>query len=339
LCSELNLTGLLHLQKLDCNGCVMLTHVQGTNTLVALQHLDLSRSLCSELNLTGLSHLQRLDLGHCYQLTDAQGIDTLVALQVLDLSCSQLSTALDLSKLASLTQLNLLNCTALPAVAGISKLVNLVRANLHNCNMLQFPISSNAAVTIMTALESLEVSSNSALAYFQAQKLPVLVNLEVYGIDSITTIDCSSWPSLTRVIVSDCSNLMSLQGLDKLTSLEQLWFTQCPQLQCLPELNCLKTLQSLSISGCTKLSSIYDNLTIFEALVELDVDNSGIDLAMIEGTDNNLLEQVSVLQQRPGFRCIPCRYASEHDNTYYSDQLDEVRGNDPGDCSNVVGTE
>jgi hypothetical protein len=306
LCSELNLTALIHLQKLKLSQCDLLAGIQGINTLVSLQHLDLSfcKSLRTELNLTGLLYLQYLDLSCCNVSVDVQGIETLMSLKVLNLNYSQLSTTLDLSKLISLTELYLCDCTALRAVTGISKLVNLVSLNLCHCNSVSFPTSSDAVGTTMTTLQSLIVSSNSTLAYFQRQQLPALEVLKVCESDSITTIDCSDWPSLRKVIFRDCSNLTTLQGLDKPTSLELLWLTHCQQLKCLPKLTCLETLKVLSISGCTKLSTIFNKLTDFEALNYLEVDNSGIGLAIVVNTDNNLVGQVSALQQRSGFQYI-----------------------------------
>jgi internalin A len=311
LCSKLNLTGLIHLQHVDLGYCDQLTDIKGINTLMSLQQLDLSycRSLCSELNLTGLIHLQDLDL-YCAKLVNVQGIDTLVSLRTLILSCSQLHTTPDLSKLTLLEDLNLCDCTALPAVTGVSKLVNLIYLNLRNCNSLSTPLfqayitalvsSGDAVGTTMTALQSLGVSSNSALAYFQAQQLPALVMVEVRGIDTITTIDCSIWPSLLTVNVEECSNLTKLQGLDKLTSLQQLWLKRCPQLECLPELSCFETLQRLSVHECTALSTIYNKLTDFKALRELDVCKSGIGQAMYDHSD--VQEQVTALEQRQDFQ-------------------------------------
>jgi internalin A len=228
---------------------------------------------------------------------DVQGIETLVSLR---LESSQLSTELDVSKLTSLTKLNLSRCTALPAVTGISKLAKLNSLNLYRCNSLRFSTSSDADGTIMTALKSLEVSSNSALTYFQRQQLPLLRVLNVHVTDSITTLDCSSWLSLTRLSVHDCSNLTTLQGLDKLSSLEVLRLSTCPLLDCLPELCCFKTLRQLSVLGCTNLGTIHNKLTDFEALRSLHVVNSGIGTALTESTHNNLSEQVSAFQRRHG---------------------------------------
>jgi hypothetical protein len=248
---------------------------------------------------------------------NVQGVKTLVSLRTFSLSYGQLSAALDLSKLTSLTDLNLSDCTALPAVTGISKLVNLVSLNLRHCNSLSFSTSSNAVGAMLPVLSSLTVSNNSTLTYSERQQLPALEDLAVYGNDSITTIDCSSWPTVITLVVHDCSNLTTLQGLDKL-SLKVLELIQCPQLVCLPELTCSKTLQSLSVDGCTKLDTIYNKLTDFEALRELKVHKSGIGLAIVENTDNDVEEQVTTLLQRPGF-CF------ENSRSEFIDSVDDIK--------------
>jgi hypothetical protein len=301
----LDVTGLASLQYFDLSSCEKLKILAGVNTLTALQRLKLNNcvSLGSDLNLTGLIHLQQLDLGYCGELVNVQGIDKLVSLRTLDLSRSHLSTILDLSRLTSLEDLNLYGCTALPAVTGISMLGKLKSLNMRHCSSkLSLSTSSDIVGTSMTGLRSLYVSNKSTLAYLQRQQLPALEELEILHGTSITTIDCGNWPSLTRVTVENCSNLTTLQGLDKAKLLKRLKVAQCPQLECLPELTCFKTLQWLSVYGCRKLGTFCNNLTDFNALRELEVSNSGIGLAISKGTDNNLVEQVSELKQRRHFR-------------------------------------
>jgi hypothetical protein len=76
-------------------------------------------------------------------------------------------------------------------------------------------------------------------------------------------------------------------------------------------------------------------LTDFKALDVLDVYKSGIGLAIIERTDNNLAEQVAALQQRPGFRYRDLRGAAnamfqddvDSEHAYTSDQFDVTESN------------
>jgi hypothetical protein len=84
--------------------------------------------------------------------------------------------------------------------------------------------------------------------------------------------------------------------------LETLNVIKCPKLEYMPVLACMKTLKRLSVEGCPALHSIYNNLTDFVVLNELDLYEGGVGEAIANNTDNNLVEQVSALQRRPGFK-------------------------------------
>jgi hypothetical protein len=324
--TTLDVTGLTFLQYLNLSWCGSLSTLTGVDTLTSLQHLDLEGCipLNSVLDLTGLLKLQLLDLGECGMLTDVQGISTLVALRAFNLElCKQLSTALDLTNLTSLTDVSLNGCTALPAVTGISKLAALTYLNLQHCDTLR--ITDDAVGTTMTELHKLVVSDGSILSYFKKQKLPALDELTVSDSGSIVTLDCSNWSLLTVLTVENCDNLSALQGLEQLSLLVKLRVFGCSQLEHIPALTCLKTLQSLSLEECPKLCSIYNSLTDFELLSYLDLSTSGIGKAIWNSTDSNLVEQVSALQQRPGFKyrdISACEYGYDYMCTD-DDELDD----------------
>jgi hypothetical protein len=144
----------------------------------------------------------------------------------------------------------------------------------------------------------------SILSYFQKQMLPALKELIVAHSDSITAVDCTSWPALTALILRDCSALTTLQGLEKLELLEKLNVRQCPQLEYIPELTCFNTLNSISIRECANLCSIHNKLTDFESLSYLNVSGSGISKAIMDRADADLEAQILALQQRSGFQYI-----------------------------------
>jgi hypothetical protein len=122
-------------------------------------------------------------------LKDVQGIDTLVSLHTLSIGCPFMSIALDLTKLTSLTDVNLSGCTRLSAVIGINKLTSLISLNLDHCNSLRFPDEPDGMTT--TALRTLRINSFSTVFYFQRQDLPVLNELALYGHRTIGTLQCS----------------------------------------------------------------------------------------------------------------------------------------------------
>jgi hypothetical protein len=147
--------------------------------------------------------------------------------------------------------------------------------------------------------------------------LPALGALQVEHSDSVVTLDCSSWPSLTTVTVVDCENLTVLHGLEKLSLLVELHVHDCVKLEHIPELACLKSLQVLSVNWCPKLSSIYNRLTEFEVLIYLNLWGSGIGKAIDNNTDTKLVRQVSALKQRQGF------HYSGSFTAYISDEDDD----------------
>jgi hypothetical protein len=306
--TTVEVTGLTCIQYLNLSSCSSLRALTGIDTLTALQYLHLRScsSLCSELNLTGLNQLQLLNLGDCDMLTDVQGIDTLVSLRKLTLDqCSKLSTALDLTRLTALKYVSLHGCTSLQSVTGIAQLPSLSSLDLCDCSAVSLPNESVITVTL-AALRTLEVNLPSILSYFQKLMLPALKELIVKHNEPITTVDCNSWPSLTALILRECSTLTTLQGLERLELLEKLNVRQCPQLKYIPELTCLKTLTNISIRECANLNSMYNkfNLTDFESLSYLNVSGSGIGRAIMDRTDAVLEAQVLALQKRAGFQYI-----------------------------------
>ena len=305
-----NLTGIKNFTNLTTVNCAYNSGITS---------LDLSGLTSLEsLDVTGLTNLKTLNISGCTSLTDEKitGLDTCTLLEELNVSGTNLTTIefTDFSKLATI---NVINCSKLETFALNSLyLTNTLDAiDLTGCSSLKYLTIQSADITTInfadtTAIETidlggcqsitgtLDVSGKTKLTTLTIGALNNITSLKVTGCTALTEINALASAKLSTIVgLGDCSTLTTL--MLKGTAITSLDFTEKnPALQRLNVENCTKltnliltrdadntTFNSLTIAGCSALSTLYlnncegiDELDIagFTALKELSLIDSGV---------------------------------------------------------------
>ncbi|KAL4597191.1 hypothetical protein ACB092_12G217400 [Castanea dentata] len=176
-------------------------------------------------------------------------------LKLIDLSDSQnLIKTLDFSKVPNLKQLILQRCIRLSKIhASLGNLKWLTRLDLNGCKCLEsLPPKIN--------LESLEIFILSGCS--RLKKFP-----EVVG----------NMSSLSELYLNETAIKELPLSVEHLTGLTKLDLRDCKNLSSLPNVCCcLMSLKSLTLSGCSKINELPENLGNIKSLEELDVSETAI---------------------------------------------------------------
>ncbi|KAM3731588.1 hypothetical protein ACB098_12G175100 [Castanea mollissima] len=176
-------------------------------------------------------------------------------LKLIDLSDSQnLIKTLDFSKVPNLKQLILQRCIRLSKIhASLGNLKWLTRLDLNGCKCLEsLPPKIN--------LESLEIFILSGCS--RLKKFP-----EVVG----------NMSSLSELYLNETAIKELPLSVEHLTGLTKLDLGDCKNLSSLPNVCCcLMSLKILTLSGCSKINELPENLGNIKGLKELDVSETAI---------------------------------------------------------------
>lgn len=254
LLTNLNLSGLISLQTLYCNGWPGVYNnitTLNVNSLANLKNLNCSYMQLTSLDVSNLVNLT--DLNCSYNTISNLNLTGLITLKNLDYSYNLLSNL----SLINLPSLEFLNC-------GFNQLVTLNVLNLGNLKSLF--CSNNQLTTLnlagLTNLESLDFSSNQ------------LTLSNVSGLSSILKVLSCSNNNLTSLNVNGLTSLESLScGRNQLTSLDSSTLLNLKNLDCsenqitslsvanspnLEILNCsINAINNLSLNNLNNLKILY----------------------------------------------------------------------------------
>ncbi|CAN1245260.1 Disease resistance protein L6 [Linum grandiflorum] len=126
---------LLHLE-VSC--CDKLAHIDGLESLEALESLTLESTLTEDEGLDRLGSLQKLNMSNCWSIEELPDISEMKSLKVLDVSeCIKLVRVNGLEKLESLEELYMVDCRLIKELADMSDLKYLAKLNLMGCTELK----------------------------------------------------------------------------------------------------------------------------------------------------------------------------------------------------------
>ncbi|KAF2300063.1 hypothetical protein GH714_007859 [Hevea brasiliensis] len=171
--------------------------------------------------------------------------------------------------------IRILNCnslTSLPAaVTGLHKLSNLREISISYCSNVVFfpgglPASLRRLIIIecekleaipdrmynLTSLQELRITYCPHIVSFPEEGLPTsltslwIIDLKIYEIGMMLP------PTLTRLRIRDFPNLeyLSCRGFQNLTSLQELWISDCPKLTSFPKKGLPPSVLELRIERC-----------------------------------------------------------------------------------------
>ncbi|CAA7058350.1 unnamed protein product [Microthlaspi erraticum] len=249
-----------NLVKIQMQGSKLEKLWEGIHSLPRFKDMDLSRStnLKEIPNLSMATALETLNLGHCSSLVELPSfIQYLQKLKTIDMSyCENLEILPTGVNLKSLEQLTLSGCSRLKSFPEIS--TNISALSLEETGIEEFPPNLR--------LENLVYLNTSRL---ESEKLWERVQ-------PLTPLMAMISPSLMmRLFLTDIPTLVELpSSFQNLSKLETLIITDCINLETLPNGINFESLSSLSLSGCSRLTSFPDISTNISLLL---LDETGIE--------------------------------------------------------------
>ncbi|XP_042958699.1 putative disease resistance RPP13-like protein 1 isoform X2 [Carya illinoinensis] len=162
----------------------------------------------------------------------------------------------------NLESLSIYKCPMLQSFGEGGLPTNLKSLSIKFCPMLQ----SFGEGGLPTNLESISIVRCDKLVACRTtwglQKLPSLQELSIWGncedVKSFLELDLLPM-TLTRLTISGFSNMTSLDGLQRLTSLEYMEIYNCPNLKFVPKDGFPASIYSLDIRGCPLLEKQLQN--------------------------------------------------------------------------------
>nr|XP_023929461.1 TMV resistance protein N-like [Quercus suber] len=193
---------------------------------------------------------------HCSRIIQLwKGIKILGALKLMDLSDSQYLIEIpDLSRAPKLKQLILRRCTRLYKIpTSLGHLKQLIRLDLNGCKCLEI-------LPHKISLEALEIFDFGGCS--RLKKFPEIVG---------------NMSRLSKLCLSETAIKDLPLSMEHLTGLIKLDLRECKNLSSLSNgCCCLKSLKILTLSSCSKLDTIPENLGNIEGLEELDLSGTAI---------------------------------------------------------------
>ncbi|CAN1287675.1 Disease resistance protein L6 [Linum perenne] len=240
-------------------GCLGLTHIEGLQSLVALENLTVTG--CDSLKrLPTLSSLVRLktvilwtDNTPLLLLHEPESFNSLNLLQELNLSgLNSMKHLPDLSHLKSLKSLTISRCDQLKKLKGLHGLELLGDLSVENCQSIM-ELNNLSGLKNLNKLRISECSQLTEITGFEG--LESLVGLFLYACTSIEKLsDLSGLKKLEELSIHTCTQLSEVKGLEGLESLVELWIDNCPSLERLADLSGLRNLLVFETKRCPQLT-------------------------------------------------------------------------------------
>ncbi|PRQ38313.1 putative P-loop containing nucleoside triphosphate hydrolase, leucine-rich repeat domain, L [Rosa chinensis] len=308
----------------DCSGLESIPIIPEQGGLPSLRKLIITK--CSQLSslpdgLQYCTSLQQLVIDSCPKITSIP-VQYCTSLQLLEIRRCPKITFIPAQYCTSLQDLDILSCPKIMSIPIPSEgLPNLRGLQLWQCPELSglpsglgcCPSLIDLSITECPKVTSIPINSLStnlrSLCVDNPESLPILYDgftslrrLEIEGCQS-TQIDHPILVSLEELRIRRCPNLETVPSFDKLTSLRELWISDCSRLTCLPSglamasphvftrlkqltlgrfwneldsfpaLQVLPQLETLTIFGWPKLKSLPEQVQHMTSLTELRIDS------------------------------------------------------------------
>ncbi|GKV29290.1 hypothetical protein SLEP1_g38228 [Rubroshorea leprosula] len=296
-CNELghlNLEGLVSLKTIDIIDCNELERLSGgLSSCTALEKLKIRK--CSNLvsipiELKQLQSLVELEFWVCPKLEFIPSLEGLVSLKTLNISyCEELERLPSgLSSCTALEKLQIHGCSNLVSIPEeLKQLQSLVELDIEGCQKLRrFPEEILGSLTSLKKLKlgpfseeleefpdlgptsSLEVlylegSGESLTLPHQIDRLTSPRNLFIKSFNGVEKALLGNLSCLKKLSIWDCTRLTSLSG--GLSSVEELWIVNCPNLE---SLGCFTRLKKLEIGRFSKELEEFPSLSSIHASLE-----------------------------------------------------------------------
>lgn len=233
--------------------CVALVSAEGVRGHPGLSEIVLtdSVSFAETAAIRDLPRLTTLDFSGCIALTRFEGTN-LPLLENLYLSRCQALASLDLTSLPTLRQLYVDGCGGLSALEGLAGLGRLTDLDVSNATRLKgLPGVGSLGELIVLDIRNVEISDFTEIA-----ALPKLRVLRMGGQEKIETLEpLAELLSLRELHLEACPNFRSLKGMPPGIS-QYAGFTHCPALVSLEGLEVATGLEQLDLTGCTALADV-----------------------------------------------------------------------------------
>ncbi|XP_078158674.1 disease resistance protein RGA2-like [Carex rostrata] len=252
---KLNLASLV---KLEIVGCTNIISVIGLDNLSSLKHLYISvcPELCNWKDKTLPVSLESLELNYCPKLS------SLPLLSVQNHS-------------STLKVLAIIKCPRLAVLEGFHGLMKLNTMNLLHCEIYDCPglyLGERYVYQRDTTIKELNLSGNNEILLSDS-RIPLLENqFELFltkedfqEVESLTCapsvgVSCQhvilNLASLVILEIMRCTNIISVTGLDNLSTLKYLIISFCSELCNWKDKTLPVSLESLQLNSCPKLSSL-----------------------------------------------------------------------------------
>ncbi|CAN0829336.1 Disease resistance protein L6 [Linum grandiflorum] len=222
-----------------------LTRLPNLGNLSNLMELRLFQFSASEIHgLEKLRVLEALEISESMSLDHLHGLENLMHLKELILkNCGLKGRLPNLSKMNKLHKLVIVECQLLSEIQGLGELKR---------SLLHLEVSCCDELARIDGLESLEALESLTLESIDPHgPFPDLSRLQ-----NLKELCISGWKSLNVLDVSECFNLVTVIGIEKLESLRELYMVNCRSIKELPDMSGLKNLLKLNLKGCTNLKNV-----------------------------------------------------------------------------------
>ncbi|KAF8034645.1 hypothetical protein BT93_C0836 [Corymbia citriodora subsp. variegata] len=213
-------------------------------------------------SLSNLTHLKELVLLDCEFLEciwehpstlSEKSVNTPFELEILEICRCKLVKTLDVSQFNHLRKLCFKDCNSVHEIRGLNKLKYLESLEITACAIEMFDLSESKGLRLFEAKNCKNLVEIQGL-----DKLQYLEGIVIAGCTSIVRLDLRNSKDLrkskaTRIIdAKNCENLVEIQGLDRLESLEEIDFSGCSSIA-RPSLPKSKDLKIFGAKYCENL--------------------------------------------------------------------------------------
>jgi Leucine-rich repeat (LRR) protein len=246
----------------------------GLHGLVSLKYLSLGCFDALE-GLEDIRALPRLELLSIFRsgIRSLEGMGVLPQLQRLDVQqCGSLTTLMGIAMLPRLEELNITECSALADVKGMEGC-----PRLRDVRVTGDGLKSLDGLRNLPSLEELYVRAEALVHLGDLEGLPVLGDVWLYACTALHRYDSlRALPKLKRLHLNESSHLKSLKAFRELAGLklESLDLCWCRALSSLDGIESLTTLQELDLRGCERVTK-FAPIANLRALKTVNLTESG----------------------------------------------------------------
>ena len=267
---KITISELRNLSKVKVNFCSSLEKLEINSDSIFEEHP------IQEIDLKGCSSLLELDLSSFENLKKLIGLDTLINLKKLNLSNSKYLNLNELIKNSifhNMTELSLYDNKKLDSLKFINQFPELVELDVNNCNLIRNlklirkhntlkklnlsyceSLEDISDIEKLSNLNELDISDNKKLVDFSPiSKIKNLTKLECYSNNFKNLKFLSGSRSLKKLNCSSNEKLISISGIEKISTLEELDLGSNEKLTDISGIKYLRNLRELNLYNCQNL--------------------------------------------------------------------------------------